>query len=159
MWGNPRVMKVFGVPRGEVEVLRLPMLNQGFYNLFLAGGMVYGLVVGEAKVVGSISFVMVGAGLVLFASKRSAMAGALIQATPPAIALLALASSTCHPRTDAIAPDAMIARVQGRTVARNQSASSCPMASHGAIAASSVATSIDSRSMAPSSVSVPSVST
>lgn len=91
MWGNPRVMKVFGVPRDEVEVLRLPMLNQGFYNLFLAGGMVYGLVVGEAKVVGTISFVMVGAGLVLFASKRSAMAGALIQATPPAIALLALA--------------------------------------------------------------------
>lgn len=90
MWGNPRVMKVFGVRRDDVEVLRLPMLNQGFYNVFLAGGMVYGLVADEAAVVGTIGAVMVGAGIVLVASKRSALVGALIQATPPAIVLVAL---------------------------------------------------------------------
>jgi putative membrane protein len=93
LWGSPGVTKTFGVRRDDVETLRLAMFNQGFYNLFLAVGLIYGVVVDSTAVVGTISSIMVGAGVVLVASKRSAAVGAVVQAVPPLLVLVAVASS------------------------------------------------------------------
>jgi putative membrane protein len=93
LWGKPEVTKTFGVRRDDVETLRLAMLNQGFYNLFLAVGLIYGLVVDSTPVVGTISSIMLGAGVVLVASKRSAAVGAVVQALPPLLVLVALVGS------------------------------------------------------------------
>lgn len=63
--------------------------NQGFYNLFLALGVVAGLYLGDRSLVWFGCAVMIGAGLVLVGSSRRMWRAALIQAAPPAIALLA----------------------------------------------------------------------
>ncbi len=91
LWGKPAVTKVFGVPRADVETLRLAMLNQGFYNLFLAVGVAYGIATDSVPVVATLLSVMVGAAVVLVASKRSAALGAAVQGAPPLIALIGLA--------------------------------------------------------------------
>jgi putative membrane protein len=69
--------------------------NQGFYNLFLAIGIVGGLVLvasgsvdaGRAIVLFA-STCMVGAGLVLLATNRRFARSAAIQAGPPLIAIV-----------------------------------------------------------------------
>ena len=78
--------------------MRVLFLNQGFYNLFLAVGMFTGLglavrgasdraqAAGRA-IVAYTCLVLVGAGLVLLLTTGKA-AGALVQALPPALALL-----------------------------------------------------------------------
>ena len=91
LWGKPAVTKTFGVRRDDVETLRLAMLNQGFYNLFLAGGVGYGIATDSIAIVGTVSAIMVGAGLVLVLSKRSAALGAAIQGLPPLVALVGIA--------------------------------------------------------------------
>lgn len=91
LWGRPAVTKIFGVRRDDIETLRLAMLNQGFYNLFLAIGVGYGIATDSTAIVGTVSAVMVGAGLVLVLSKRSAALGAAIQGLPPLVALVGIA--------------------------------------------------------------------
>jgi putative membrane protein len=80
--------------RDQALVLRSLFVNQGFYNLFLAGAGISGLVLlkrGELAVGNTLIRYMclfaLGAGLVLAASTR-AYVGAVLQAVPPAIVLL-----------------------------------------------------------------------
>ena len=93
---------VFGPP--DVPPVRLWAFNVGFYNLFLACGIVDGVIVwmngqetvGRALVI-YVCLFMVLAGIVLFISDRLALSGprgkgvggALGQGLPPLIALLA----------------------------------------------------------------------
>jgi putative membrane protein len=75
----------------EVAVVKPWALNQGFYNLFLAIGALGGLIIGSDKGHAISLFAcacMVGAGLVLGASDRRMARAAVLQATPPIIALV-----------------------------------------------------------------------
>ncbi len=83
--------------QADAELLRPMAFNQGFYNLFLAAGAVGGVIAanigyveaGRALVLLACGSMML-AGVVLIASDRRFIRSGLIQAVPPAIALLGL---------------------------------------------------------------------
>ncbi len=95
---------VFAIPTADVPPVRLWAFNVGFYNLFIACGLVVGVLVwmngneaiGRALVIYLCIFAFL-AGIALFASDRLAMSrprgkgvgGALAQGVPPLIALTA----------------------------------------------------------------------
>jgi putative membrane protein len=99
---------IFQVPTEDVPAIRLWSFNVGFYNLFLASGLIAGVValqlgyeaVGRALVIYGCAF-MVCAGIVLFVSDRMALGrprgsgvgGAMSQSLPALIALVAIAYS------------------------------------------------------------------
>jgi putative membrane protein len=97
LWMRPAVHRRFGIGAADAATTRPLMLNQGFYNLFLAVGIVVGLVVlhtgsesaGRAVVVFCCASI-VGAALVLLASNPKLARAAAIQGLPPAVALLGL---------------------------------------------------------------------
>jgi putative membrane protein len=93
---RPATWRRFGIATQQDADTVGPMaFNQGFYNLFLAGGIVVGLlrvntgdaVAGEAIVLFACAC-MVLAGTVLALSARPLIRSALIQAVPPAIAIV-----------------------------------------------------------------------
>jgi len=93
---RPKVAGRFGLVTPEQIAAVKPMaFNQGFYNLFLAAGVLGGLLLigagqaaaGRAIVLFACAY-MVGAGLVLLATSRRFARASLIQAGPPAVALL-----------------------------------------------------------------------
>ncbi len=82
--------------QADADTVRPMAFNQGFYNLFLAVGVVVGLglVAGGATDAGRAIVLfacacMVGAGVVLLLSSRELMRSALIQLVPPLIAIIA----------------------------------------------------------------------
>jgi putative membrane protein len=95
---------VFAIPTADVAPVRLWAFNVGCYNLFIAGGLIAGVIiwingnesVGRAYVIYLCLFAFL-AGVALFASDRLALSrprgtgvgGALIQGVPPLVALLA----------------------------------------------------------------------
>ena len=96
LFERPTVFRRFGLRSPEDAAIVRPMaFNQGFYNLFLAAGIVGGLVLiatgqeaaGQAIVLFACAC-MVGAGLVLVATNRRFLTAAAIQAGPPLVALL-----------------------------------------------------------------------
>jgi putative membrane protein len=105
LWMNPAVHE-FALTRlairttldlpGQALVLRAFFVNQGFYNLFLAGAGGAGLfILGRGnRAVGTTLIIYmclsaVGAGLVL-ASSTPAIIGAILQGVPAALALAAI---------------------------------------------------------------------
>jgi putative membrane protein len=94
---SPTVFTRFGIRSAEDAAIVRPMaFNQGFYNLFLAIGIVGGLaLVASARVDAGRAVVvfacacMVGAGVVLLITNRRFLAAASIQAVPPLIAIVA----------------------------------------------------------------------
>ena len=96
LFGRPDVWKRFGIrTQAEADVLRPMAFNQGFYNLFLALGVLVGVVVaaaghddvGMALVVFGCA-AMVGAGVVLLATDRRLRNAAAVQALPPLLAIV-----------------------------------------------------------------------
>ncbi len=94
---KPFAHRTFGVSDpAEVELLAFPMLNQGFYNLFLAIGTAVGVVgvardwepQGTTLVVFGCLF-MIGAALVLVVARPRMARAAAIQGVLPLLALLA----------------------------------------------------------------------
>ena len=92
---KPFAHRTFGVKDpAEVELLAFPMLNQGFYNLFLASGTAVGVVgvardwepQGTTLVVFGTLF-MVGAALVLVIARPRMARASAIQGVPPLLAL------------------------------------------------------------------------
>ncbi len=92
MWSRPTVWRRFGVATQEhADAIRPMAYNQGFYNLFLAVGIVVGLIVGGdagRAVVVFACLSIVGAGLVLAATGARYLRPALMQATPAFVALV-----------------------------------------------------------------------
>ena len=95
-FSQPSVAARFGLTTPEqVAAVRPMAFNQGFYNLFLALGIVAGLALiasgsvdaGRAIVLFSCAS-MVGAGLVLLSTNRRFVRSAAIQAVPPLIAIV-----------------------------------------------------------------------
>jgi putative membrane protein len=95
-WTSKRTRAAFGTTAEEAETTKLLAFNQGFYNLFLALGILAGLALvatgqvdpGRA-VVAFACACMVGAGAVLLATNRRFLVAAAIQAVPPLIAIIA----------------------------------------------------------------------
>ncbi|GAA5203617.1 DUF1304 domain-containing protein [Microbacterium jejuense] len=92
-WTQPKIWKRFGVADQAAAEITKPMAyNQGFYNLFLAIGVVIGIVLFYAG--GSIALVlfalgsMVAAALVLVTTGLKYLRPALIQGTLPLIAFV-----------------------------------------------------------------------
>lgn len=88
--------KVFGVSAADAAVMKPWAYNQGFYNLFLAVGVVVGLGLvdgnrdaGLAIVVFATASMLTAAG-VLLGSDRSKARGAVVQGFFPAISLVLL---------------------------------------------------------------------
>lgn len=99
---RPQTWARFGLASQEqADVVRPMAFNQGFYNLFLALGVVGGLILVDFASGGAVSAgigitkfalaSMVLAGAVLLATGRRFRSAALMQAVPPALALLASA--------------------------------------------------------------------
>ncbi|PJZ58255.1 DUF1304 domain-containing protein [Leptospira barantonii] len=95
LWMRPRIYKRFGVPDSKTaEQMKTVFLNQGFYNLFLAIGAIYGAIFfdlhpGYAPAVLVFACLSVfGAGTVLFVSKPAMARAAFIQGLPPLIAVI-----------------------------------------------------------------------
>lgn len=97
---RPQTWARFGLASQEqADVVRPMAFNQGFYNLFLALGVVGGLILVDFASGGAVSAgigitkfalaSMVLAGAVLLATGRRFRSAALMQAVPPALALLA----------------------------------------------------------------------
>lgn len=95
-WMNPKVHKGFGIKSlAEAEQFKVSFFNQGFYNLFLAIGMLVGIYLlhGEYLIIGQTLVVfcsasMLAASLVLFVSKPGMLRGVFIQGLCPLIALI-----------------------------------------------------------------------
>ena len=94
---QPSVAARFGLTTPEqIAAVRPMAFNQGFYNLFLAIGVVGGLALlasgsgdaGRAIVLFACTC-MVGAGLVLLSTNRRFVRSAAIQAVPPLVAIVA----------------------------------------------------------------------
>ena len=92
-WTQPRIWKRFGVAdQAAAEVTKPMAYNQGFYNLFLAVGVVIGIVLFYAG--GGIALVlfalgsMVAAALVLVTTGLKYVRPALVQGTLPLIAFV-----------------------------------------------------------------------
>lgn len=96
LFDRPFVQRALVRDAGRSAGVRLWAFNQGFYNLALAVGVIVGVVAWAADqdTVGKtlVAFgcaAMTLAGIVLFASDRRLWRGALGQAVPPAIAIVA----------------------------------------------------------------------
>jgi putative membrane protein len=98
LWMRPAVHRRFLVrSRDHAGLLRPLMLNQGFYNLFLAAGILAGLVMlragretaGTAVVVFCCASI-VAAAIVLLGTERRLLRAALVQGVPAALALALL---------------------------------------------------------------------
>ncbi|TGK10160.1 DUF1304 domain-containing protein [Leptospira fletcheri] len=100
LWMKPAIFKRFGVSDSkQAEAMRNVFLNQGFYNLFLAIGALYGAIFFEANAMYAPAIMIFsclsvfGAGTVLFFSAGKKMArAAFIQGFPPFVALILLFS-------------------------------------------------------------------
>lgn len=99
LFERPNVWGRFGLASAEqASVVRPMAFNQGFYNLFLALGILAALllvatgnpVAGKAIVMFACT-AMVGAGAVLLATNRRFRVSAAVQAGPPLVALIATA--------------------------------------------------------------------
>ncbi len=94
---RPDVWRRFGLSSQEqAEIVRPMAFNQGFYNLFLAIGIVVGLglvAAGQADAGRAIVLFacacMVLAGLVLIATSRAMLRAALLQLVAPLLAIVA----------------------------------------------------------------------
>ena len=94
-WRHPSAWRKFGIASQEhADIIRPMAFNQGFYNLFLAGGVIVGLalsgtLVGYGMIVLALA-VMVLAAVVLVVTNRTLWIAALVQGAPPLLALLTL---------------------------------------------------------------------
>jgi putative membrane protein len=93
-WTKPAVYRRFRSTEAQALVTKSLAFNQGFYNLFLAAGVLAGLALiatdhrGAGMVLAGWSGAsMLGAAVVLAASAPQMMRGALIQGLPPLVFL------------------------------------------------------------------------
>ncbi|MET9435925.1 DUF1304 domain-containing protein [Streptomyces sp. NPDC006551] len=96
LYGHPRVRVFLTGSTADAPEVRLWRFNVGFYNLFLALGMIAGFVAlhlghetaGRTLII-YLSAFMIGGGIMLFVSDPRLWRGALGQAVPGAVVLLA----------------------------------------------------------------------
>ena len=95
LWTRPKIWARFGLRnQQDADTIKPMAYNQGFYNLFLAVGVVVGLILsgshesaGRAVVLFG-CLCMVGAAVVLLSTGRDKARAAAIQFLPPALAVI-----------------------------------------------------------------------
>ena len=87
LWMKPATRKAFKTSEAEAQTTSGLAYNQGFYNLFLALGLFYGIWLGQPGylLVNYIMCFVFAAGLVLFVSRPAMRKSALYQLIPPVI--------------------------------------------------------------------------
>ena len=101
LFRRPFAWQTFGIKsQADAETTRDWALNQGFYNLFLAIGVIVGVVLAAgddpAAVGAGVGMVllgtgsMLGAAVVLLITKPRLLRGVLIQGVPPLVAIIAV---------------------------------------------------------------------
>ncbi|MFJ6279107.1 DUF1304 domain-containing protein [Arthrobacter subterraneus] len=94
-WRHPSAWRKFGITSQEhADIIRPMAFNQGFYNLFLAAGVIVGLalsgtLVGYGMIVLALA-IMVLAAVVLVVTNRTLWVAALVQGLPPLLALVTM---------------------------------------------------------------------
>ncbi|MFF3289749.1 DUF1304 domain-containing protein [Streptomyces sp. NPDC003023] len=96
LYGRPQVRVLLTGSTADAPEVRLWRVNVGFYNLYLALGLVAGFValrlghesVGRTLIV-YISFFIIAGGITLLVSAPGLWRGSLGQALPPAVVLIA----------------------------------------------------------------------
>jgi len=95
LWQRPQVWRRFGLAsQQDADVTRPLAYNQGFYNLFLALGIIAGLIVGGTGGDAVVLFccaAIVGAAVVLASTGVRYLQAAVIQGITPALALVTAA--------------------------------------------------------------------
>jgi len=99
-WTAPGTRRVFGTSAEQAETTRPLAFNQGFYNLFLAVGVLVGVLLQVSSDVAAVSAgvgmvllgtaSMVGAGVVLLVTKPALLRGAAIQGVAPLLAIVSV---------------------------------------------------------------------
>lgn len=97
-WSKPSTWRTFGIKtQADADVVRPMAFNQGFYNLFLAGGIVVGLLLVTIAPQAGFAIVffaavsMVLAATVLISTSAKFARAALVQGLPPLLGVIALA--------------------------------------------------------------------
>lgn len=88
LWTKPFGRRVFGMTAEQAETTKALALNQGFYNLFLAAGLIWGIVADHCAFEIKVFFLVcvIVAGIVGgITAKRSIL---IVQALPAFIALV-----------------------------------------------------------------------
>ena len=91
-WSKPAIWAKFGVAsQNDADITKPMAFNQGFYNLFLAIGIVVGLIMGGSAGDAVVYFAcasIVGAALVLATGGAKYLRPAFVQGITPLIALI-----------------------------------------------------------------------
>jgi len=90
LFQKPNGYKLFKMTEQDHRGAKLWALNQGFYNLFFAFGMLAGVFMQQQSLVVFCALSMIGAGVVLWVTAPRLLKGALIQMVPPIIGLIFL---------------------------------------------------------------------
>ncbi len=80
--------KYFKIPKENHAPTKIWALNQGFYNLFLAIGILVGIYLISETLILFCAISMIGAGIVLWFSAPQLRRGALIQMIPPLMGII-----------------------------------------------------------------------
>lgn len=94
---KPETLKKFRLTLEQAQPVKLWAFNQGFYNLFLALGLIYSLYLFQsdkmiaAKAISNVILLIIfGAGIVLVCSSPQSKFAATVQSLPALIALISL---------------------------------------------------------------------
>ncbi len=91
LWTSPRGRRVFGLTPEFAEATKVLAANQGLYNGFLAAGLIWGLVRGDAATQAFFLVCVIVAGVYGGATANRRIL--FVQALPAALALLSVMAS------------------------------------------------------------------
>ena len=90
LWERPLGLRLFGQTREAAAASRVLAMNQGLYNGFLAAGLVWGLLLGEAGHAVKLFFLACVIIAGIFGAVTASSRILLVQALPAALAVLLL---------------------------------------------------------------------
>lgn len=88
LWETPKGMKAFGLSKEQAAQTRVLAANQGLYNGFLAAGLVWGLLLGDAGFQIKVFFLACVLVAGLYGAATANKRILFIQAIPAAVGLL-----------------------------------------------------------------------
>ena len=88
LWDTPKGMKAFGLTREQAAQTKVLAANQGLYNGFLAAGLIWGLLLGDAGFQVKVFFLACVLVAGLYGAATANKRILFIQALPAALGLL-----------------------------------------------------------------------